>query len=68
MTLTLQTRRLLAEQFTPDTLRQLASLMEGDTPARKARRSLSDESIDQLATMLVNGHRPTIGWWKRHAA
>ena len=68
MTLTLQTRRLLAEQFTPDTLRQLASLMESDTPARKARRSLSEESIDQLATMLANGRRPTIGWWKRHAA
>jgi hypothetical protein len=38
--LSLALRRLIAEQFTPDTLRQLASLMEAQKPGMVARRRL----------------------------
>ena len=60
-------RRLLAEQFSADTLRQLAGLMEAQTPGMLARRRLSGASLDELAVMLTSARRPTIGWWRRHA-
>jgi hypothetical protein len=66
--LSLSLRRLIAEQFTPDTLRQLASLMEAQKPGTAARRRLSEASIDELAEMLTTGRKPTVGWWRRHAA
>ncbi len=63
----LSLRRLIAEQFTPDALRQLASLMEAQKPGMVARRRLSEASIDELAEMICAGRTPTIGWWRRAA-
>jgi hypothetical protein len=62
----LDIRRLFIDQFTPGDLRHLASLMESETPARKARRNLSPEAAEELASILVSGGKPTIGWWRRH--
>ena len=61
-------RRVLIDQFSPSTLRHLASGMEANRPRMVARRKLSDESLDELATMLLDRKTPTIGWWKRHAS
>ena len=63
--LSLSLRRLLAEQFGPDTLRHLACLMERERPPRVARRRLSEASVEELAEMIVEGRTPTIGWWRR---
>ena len=64
--LPLSARRLLIQMFEPNTLRELASLMEAGQPGLRARRDLRRESIDELATMLADGRTPTIGWWWRH--
>ncbi len=66
--LSLAVRRLIAEQFTPDTLRHLASLTEAAQPAMVARRKLNEASVDELAEMLTTGRKPTYGWWSRHAS
>jgi hypothetical protein len=66
--LSLPQRRLLAEQFDPDTLRHLACLMEAEHPRVRARRSLSPEGVDRLAEIVGNGSTPTVGFFKRWAA
>jgi hypothetical protein len=33
-----------------------------------ARRKLDSASVEELAEMLTSGRKPTIGWWRRHAA
>jgi hypothetical protein len=60
-------RRLLISQFTASDLRHLAALMEAESPGMVARQSLSDASIDELAEMLTDGRKPTIGFWRRHS-
>jgi hypothetical protein len=50
----------------PRSLRDLASAVEARDPAVIARRELSPESVEALADMIAAGHRPTIGWWRRH--
>lgn len=62
----LSLKRLLVDQFTPDTLRTLAWLKEHDSPGMVARRDLSNASIEELADILTAGRKPTIGWWSRH--
>src|SRR5665213_2903129 len=56
--LSMSLRRVLAEQFEPDTLRHLAAQIEADHPGRIARRRLSEASRDELAEMLVSGRTP----------
>ena len=63
----LAARRLLVEQFTPATLREMASAMEERAPIRVACRQLDAVGIDALAEMLLAGKTPTLGWWRRHA-
>jgi hypothetical protein len=57
----------------PQTLRELAGILrrraddiEAADPGRRAHQSLSPEKLEELATMLVRGDRPTLGWWRRH--
>ncbi len=68
MSLSLSLRRLLAEQFTPDALRQIAACMDDERPRIAARRRLSEASVEELAEMICAGRTATIGWWKRNAA
>jgi hypothetical protein len=56
----------LLTQFSAHQLRHLAALKEGDAPGLRRRRHLDREALDELATMLLAGDRPTIGWWRRH--
>jgi excisionase family DNA binding protein len=62
----LSAQRLLVELFEPETLRHLASLLESERPANKARRRLSAEDVEEFARMIGEGRTPTIGWWRRH--
>jgi hypothetical protein len=50
----------------PAVLRELAALIEARDPARQARQSLSPESLEELADMLLEHKRPTLRWWRRH--
>jgi hypothetical protein len=50
----------------PEVLRELAAVIEKRDPARRARRSLDADSLEELADMLLSGKRPTVGWWCRH--
>lgn len=52
--------------LSPKSLRDLAAALDWHSPEMVARRDLSDESIDELALMLIASRVPTIGWWKRH--
>jgi hypothetical protein len=63
--LSVHLKRLLISQFTPSALRELASIMEYESPGMIARRRLSSTSVNALAEILVSGRRPTVGWWKR---
>ena len=62
--LSIALKRLLIASFAPETLRHLAYLMERD--GLRARRQLSQASIEELAEMIVNGRKPTLGWWTRN--
>ena len=64
--LSVSLKRLLISQFTPDTLRTLAELMEAESPGMIARCDLSKASLEELAQMLTAGRKPTYGWWCRH--
>lgn len=59
-------RRLLLDQFTPEQLRHIAALKEGDSPGMRARRLVDATAVDELVEMISAGETPTIGWWKRH--
>lgn len=62
----LSAQRILVEAFEPWTLRALASLMEAERPANKARRQLDSEAVEEFVQMMVEGRKPTLGWWRRH--
>ena len=64
--LSISTKRLLASQFSPKGLRELASLMDDASPGMIARRRLDENGMNALAEMYVAGKTPTIGWWQRH--
>ena len=64
----LSLKRLLVDLFDAETLRHLATLMESECPGMIARARLDDASVEELADLLTNGRKPTIGWWSRHAA
>ena len=66
--LSVSLKRVLLDQFTPDALRNLASLIEDEQPGMVARLRLSNASIEELAAMLTSGRKPTLGWWRRNAA
>jgi hypothetical protein len=51
----------------PQTLRDLAAALEWNSPRLTARRSLSPESIEVLAKMILEGKKPTVGWWRRNS-
>lgn len=61
-------RRVLAEQFSADTLRSLAALREAERPGAIARRELTPGGVDELARIIERGSVPTIGFWRRHAS
>jgi hypothetical protein len=50
----------------PEVLRELAAVIEKRDPARRARQSLTPESLEELADMLLAGKRPSLGWWVRN--
>ncbi|MGO8873692.1 MAG: hypothetical protein ACLQPH_20280 [Acidimicrobiales bacterium] len=52
----------------PLILRDLAAAIQGNSHSARARRSLSPESVEELAAMITVGKVPTVGWWRRHAA
>jgi hypothetical protein len=58
-------KRVLVQQFTADDLLHLAWLKYAESPGLMARRNLTDEGIEELATMLTDGKIPTCGWWRR---
>jgi hypothetical protein len=64
--LSLNLRRVFVSHFHPSVLRELASLMEAESPGMVARARLSDASLDEFAEMVAAGRKPTIGWWTRH--
>jgi len=66
--LSVSLRRLLVSQFSASDLRHLASLMAANSPGMVARVRLDDASVEELADMLTSGRKPTIGFWRRHAA
>ncbi len=51
--------------LTPEELRHLAAAKEARSPETRARKGLAPEAIDELATMLLSGRRPSLGWWRR---
>ena len=57
----------IAATFTPTQLRHLAALLEADAPGLRARRSLDEAGVEELAQMIVDGRTPTAGFWRRHA-
>lgn len=56
----------LVRHLSPRTLRELAALKEARDPSRLARLELDDEAIESLASILLKGDRPSVGWWRRH--
>ncbi|MGA8723418.1 MAG: hypothetical protein WB565_00115 [Acidimicrobiales bacterium] len=60
-------RRLVAGSFTPSALREIAALLEADTPAAKARAALTGEGVERLAEIVGRGGVPTIGFFRRYA-
>ena len=51
--------------MSPKMLRDLAAAIEWNSPGSRARRSLSSESVEELAAMMVTGQKPVLGWWRR---
>lgn len=64
--LSVSLKRLLVSQFTPDALRQLAAVIEYESPGMVARRRLNETGVNALADILVTGKKPTVGWWLRN--
>jgi hypothetical protein len=60
-------RLLIANSFTASELRHLAVIRDAESARSVARRSLDDASVEELASMIVSGRTPTIGWWRRHS-
>ena len=54
---------LMLSQFTAEALHHMGGLKAAE--ALRARQSLSPQLLDELADILLAGHYPTIGWWKR---
>ena len=65
---TLSIERMLYNMLDADTLAHLAHLKRQADPSLAARRKLSPEGVEELATMLGEGRTPTIGFWRRRAA
>jgi len=53
-------------ELDPGHLRDLAALIEAQSPEARARARLTDEGKAELFELLSRGDRPTIGWWRRH--
>jgi hypothetical protein len=66
--LSVNLKRVLIDQFTPEALAELAVLRRAEEPRIAARRRLTTDGLEELATMLLGGQRPTLGWWRRHRA
>jgi hypothetical protein len=49
----------------PATLRHLAAAIEMQDPRPRAVARLADEKLAELATMVVTGRTPTLGWWRQ---
>ena len=64
--LSVSLKRVFVEQFTPEALRHIASLMESESPRTVASRSLSDASLNKFAEMPTAGRTPTIAFWRKH--
>ena len=54
------------QHLRPKTLRDLAAAIEARSPEATARRVLSDEGIDRLADLLIDGQTPTIGLFRKY--
>lgn len=57
---------VLIDALDGETLRHLAAAREWQDAARRPR--LTRDGTEELAAMLVDGRRATIGWWRRHTA
>jgi len=53
-------------ELDPGHLRDLAAVIEAQSPEARARARLTDEGKAELFELLSRGDRPTCGWWKRH--
>ncbi len=60
-------RILIAASFEPGELRHLAAIQDAESPRVVARRSLDEQSIEELAELVVGGGIPALGWWRRHS-
>ena len=58
----------MLRELDPKALRDLAALIDAQSPEMRARARLTDEGRSELFDMLLLGRRPTIGWWRRHLA
>jgi len=56
----------MLRELDPRALRDLAALLEAQSPEMRARARLTDEGRAELFDILLRGDRPTIGWWRRH--
>ena len=57
---------LILSTLSADELAHLAALKRSDGPGLRARRQLGPDALDELASILLRGHTPTIGWWQRN--
>jgi hypothetical protein len=48
-----------------DQLQHLAAIKRARAPWLVACRSISEASLDDLAEMICEGKRSTVGWWSR---
>ena len=55
----------MLRELDPAMLRELASLVEQQSPEMRARQRLDEEGREALFQMLLLGKRPTVGWWRR---
>jgi hypothetical protein len=58
----------ILEYLDAPTLRHHASLKDAQDPQLVARRALTPEGIDRLAEILLNGGKPTVGFWLKYRA
>ena len=64
--MTAQAVAQILDHLDPSTLRELASVIEGQDPERRALRELTPEGVERLAEILIAGGRPTAGFWRRY--
>jgi hypothetical protein len=51
----------------PEMLREIAAIYRArGRRSWRAYQSLSPESLEELADLLLAGKRPSLGWWQKH--